>query len=287
MTGLTRVIAILVVVMVSAPVMAAPALWTVHDDDSKIWIFGAIDNLPASVEWRTAVFDDALADADKVVFEVSTDDAATIEAGKEFWARGLYTDGTLLTDLLDDDVEVTLREAADFAGVTMGMVLSMRPWFAAAAVYVGSQGTYGLSDLNLASRLQAELPEERLVFLETTKETFASLDGISEGDQLAMLAAALHKIPVIPKAMDKRHTNWLRGTPEAVLDAYLLYSGLYSWTYVERIVYRRTESWMPQVSDMLESNDENLLIIETANLIGDRGMLHLLEGAGYRVERVQ
>lgn len=287
MPRLTFLLAVLVLAMAAAPAMAAPALWVVHDDDSIIWIFGAIDNLPASVEWRTAVFDEVLADADKVVFDVSTDDAATVEAGTEFLARGLYTDGTLLTDLLDDDAEAKLREAAEFAGVPMGMALSMRPWFAAAAIYVGSQGTFGLSEPNLAIPLQEELPEARLAFLETTEQTFASLDGISENDQLAMLSATLNEIPAIPKAMDKRHSNWLRGTPEAVSDAYLLFTGLYSWVYVERIVYERTESWMPQVSDMLRNNDENLLIIETANLIGDRGLLHLLEAAGYRVERVQ
>ncbi len=274
-------------VAAAAPAAAAPAIWEVRDDDSSIWLFGSIGNLPADLEWRTPLFDDVLAGARKVVFEADASAAGTTAAGATALSSGIYADGTLLTDLVDEDTELRLRQAADVVGVPFGMVLAMRPWFAARALHVGTQVAYGFGDLSLASQLQSGLPPDRLQFLGTTEGDMALLDSISDEEQLAMLAGTLQHLPAIPKSMSKLMSNWAAGTPENAEDAFVMEAGGFSWAAVEKIVHARTLGWLPGIEAMMARDQENLIIVDTPNLLGQSGLLHLLGDAGYIVERVQ
>src|SRR5688572_14622126 len=51
-----------------------PALWSVSDADTKIYLFGTIHLLPAGHEWRTPVIERAIAESDELVVEVALSD---------------------------------------------------------------------------------------------------------------------------------------------------------------------------------------------------------------------
>ncbi|UXN73041.1 TraB/GumN family protein [Devosia sp. A8/3-2] len=52
----------------AAPAQAAPALWSISDDDSTIWLFGSFHLLPPDLDWRTDLFSETLEKADVVYF---------------------------------------------------------------------------------------------------------------------------------------------------------------------------------------------------------------------------
>ena len=282
-----RLLPALAALGLALPAQAAPAMWEVRDADSAIWLFGSISELPESLDWRTPLFDDVLTAADKVVFENDLGPAATNAIGAASLAEGIYTDGTLLTDLLDADTELTLRRAAEMAGIPTGVLISMRPWFAAGAIYVGTQVAYGLGDYSLASQLQPELPADRLIFLETLEDGMSVLAEMSEDDQLEMLTSTLGQLRTIPKRASKLTLNWVAGTPENVGDVFVMEAGAFTDGFIEQMVYARTRRWVFPVEAMLQRNEENLVIVDTANVIGDGGLLDLLGEAGYTIERVQ
>ena len=96
------------------PAQAAPAMWEIRDDDSAIWLFGSFHVLPENAAWRTELFDTVLADADRVVFETDIRPEAAAQVGAEAYVRGVYVDGTLLTDVLER--ELSGRPAAALSG---------------------------------------------------------------------------------------------------------------------------------------------------------------------------
>ena len=56
-----------------API-ARPALWSVSDADTTVYLFGTIHLLPEKYEWRSAKFDAALSNAQELVVETIVDD---------------------------------------------------------------------------------------------------------------------------------------------------------------------------------------------------------------------
>src|SRR5690348_6489622 len=56
-----------------APESARPALWEVSDPDTKIYLFGTIHLLPDDLRWRSAKFDEAVANSQQLIVETIVD----------------------------------------------------------------------------------------------------------------------------------------------------------------------------------------------------------------------
>lgn len=266
---------------------AEPAMWEVRDDDSAIWLFGSFHILPEAANWRSGLFDRVMADADAVVFEADVRPAAVAKLGAEAFVRGVYVDGTLLTDTLDDALEARLRQQAAAINLPMGSILAMRPWMATNTITVQALAAEGFRAEGVEFVLQPELPEARLDFLETGAQQLDVLAGAPEAEQVAMLAATLDELDGMGKLMDKMLGSWVDGTPEQFAELFLMEMGGFETAFLDRLIYARNRNWLGPLESMLAENRENLVIVGAAHLIGDGSVLDLLEQAGYEVERIQ
>ena len=271
----------------ATPAIAAPAMWEVRDADSSVWIFGSFHILPDGVDWRTPLFNETLASADKVVFETDIRPAVMAEVGAKAFARGVYVDGTLLTDVLDDDLEARLRSHAAAINLPLGMVLAMRPWMATNTISVAALTAEGFSQQGVEFVLEAELDDTRLAFLESGDQQLDVLSGAPEDEQIAMLSATLDQLDDLPKMMDKMLSSWADGTPDQLADMFLMEMGGFEAAFLDRLIYARNHNWIAPIEAMLAENEKNMIVVGAAHLVGDNSVLDLLEKAGYTVERVQ
>jgi uncharacterized protein YbaP (TraB family) len=269
------------------PAQAAPAMWEVRDDDSAIWLFGSFHILPSDTPWRTELFDTILDDAETVVFEADVRPAAMAQVGAEAFVRGVYADGTLLTDALDEALEARLREKAAAIELPMGSILAMRPWMATNTITVQALAVEGYGAQGVEFVLQPELTDTRLGFLETGDQQLDVLAGAPEDEQVAMLAATLDELDTLPKLMDKMLDSWVNGTPDELGELFLMEMGGFETAFLDRLIHARNQNWLAPLETMLAENHENLVIVGAAHLIGDGSVLDLLEQAGYAVERIQ
>lgn len=271
----------------AAPARAEPAIWEVRDNDSAIWLFGSFHILPEGVSWRTGLFDSILSEADQVVFEADIRPAAVAQLGAEAFVRGVYTDGTFLTDGMDEALEARLREKLADINLPMGAILAMRPWMATNTITVQALAEGGYDGQGVEFVLQPDLAEARLSFLESGGEQLDVLSGASQDEQMAMLTSTLDEIDALPEMMDKMLESWVDGTPENLAELFLAEMGGFEATFLDRLIYQRNRNWMEPLVGMLAHNRENLVIVGAAHLIGDGSVLDLLEQAGYEVERIQ
>lgn len=271
----------------ASSVVAAPAMWEVRDQDSAIWLFGSFHILPPDLQWRTPLFDETLAAADKVVFEADVRPASMAAIGAEAFLRGIYTDGTLLTDVIDDQTESQLRTIAADLSLPVGSLLAMKPWFAAITVSTGATVASGYTAEGVEYVLQPELAPERQVYLETGDEQLDVLSAAPQAEQLAMFAATLGEIDGLAKVLDKMISSWVKGTPDKLAGLFLSESGAYGETFLERLIYARNRNWMPSLETMLAENSEALVIVGAGHLIGEGSVIDLLEQGGYAIRRIQ
>lgn len=271
----------------SLPLAAAPAMWEVRDADSAIVLFGSFHILPDGTEWRTPLFDEKLAGADIVVFETDVSPLAMARIGAEAFVRGIYTDGTLLTDRLDADINAQLREELARIGMPIGPVLAMRPWMAANAVGTAALEAIGFSAMGVEFALEGEIAAERRRFLESGEDQLDVLSGAPEDEKIAMLVNTLAEIDHLPKLMSKMLRSWVNGTPERLTLLFQLEMGGFEDAFMERLIYARNRNWIPALEDMLERNEQAMVIVGAGHLVGEQNVIMLLEAAGYSVERIQ
>ncbi|HEY0034501.1 MAG TPA: TraB/GumN family protein [Devosia sp.] len=288
MLKLISVPAILLLLAIEAtPSLAAPAMWEVRDEDSTIWLFGSFHVLPEALQWRTPLFDQTLANADKIVFEADVRAGAIAAIGAEAFLRGIYTDGTLLTDVIDEPTENKLRAIASDLSLPVGSLLAMKPWFAALTVSSGATVSLGYTGEGVEYVLQPELAAERQAYLESGNQQLDVLSAAPEAEQLAMFKATLDEMDGMPKVLDKMTSSWIKGTPEKLADLFLSETGTYGDAFLERLIYARNRNWIPAIETMLAGNSEALVIVGAGHLIGDGSVIDLLEKQGYTIRRIQ
>lgn len=273
--------------LANLPAVGAPAMWEVRDGDSTIRLFGSFHILPEGAVWRTELFDSVMAEATTVVFEADVRPVALAQIGAEAFVRGVYVDGTMLTDALDDAAEARLRQKAADIELPMGSILAMRPWMATNTITVQALATAGYGTQGVEFVLQPELPEARIGFLETGEQQLDVLAGAPDDEQIAMLIATLEQLDGLPKMMDKMLDSWVAGTPDELGYLFLMEMGGFEAAFLDRLIYARNRNWMAPLEAMLAENRENLVIVGAAHLIGDDSVLDLLEQAGYQIERIQ
>jgi uncharacterized protein len=271
----------------SAPAQAAPALWSISDGDSVVHIFGSLHVMPMDTEWRTPLFDETLANADQVVFETDIRPAAMAEVGAKAFVRGIYVDGTQLTDVMDEGLEAEVRHQASTLGMPFGPMLAMRPWLAANTLSIAAMAQLGMVEQGVEFALEPEIPADRLVFLETGDEQIEVLAGAQDDEQIALLQATVEQFDQLPKFVSKLMSHWIGGTPDKLEALFVMDMGGLEDRYLDRLLLSRNRNWIAPIETMLAENRTNLVIVGAGHLVGAGSVIELLQDAGYSVERIQ
>ena len=168
-----------------------PAMWTLADDDTTIYIFGTVHLLRPDLEWRSAAFDGALAAANKVVFEVDIYSEAGMRSYvQDFVGRGMFEDGRTLTVTLNESDEEIVANAFDSIGVPIDAMNTFEPWMA--YIQLGSMklvndGYDPESGVESVIREEAIADGKAFAYLEDSTAVADALDLLPEHEQIAAL----------------------------------------------------------------------------------------------------
>ena len=286
MTRLLRPLFCSALLLSAAPAWAAPALWKVSDADSTILLFGSVHILPGDFEWRTPHFDQALAKVDTVMFETDVSAAAQALIAAEAFARGVYTDGTLLTDLLDDAQEARLRQAAAEYDVPFGPLLAMRPWMAVSMISQAAMARAGFVGIGVEGQLLPELAHKKMQYFETGLFQLDLLTSSDDAEDAAEVVATLDDMATMPTQINTMLQHWVDGQSDGLLEL-LVEQMATDPDMIDTIIYQRNVNWVAPIEDLLADNELTLIVVGAAHLLGERGVPALLEAKGYTVSRVE
>jgi uncharacterized protein len=274
-----------------------PMLWKVSDDDNALYLLGSFHLLKPSDYPLSPDVQLALDDAGEVVFELSPEELASPALGLQMAQAAARTDGRTLDSHIGPELAGRLSQwtqdnAAHLrsTGLTHEVLQMFQPWFAGLMVSVVELTKQGLDPaLGLDRHFMAKAAEagKPTAGLETGAEQIAVFSGMSEHEQLQMLAEALDQAAAGPAQIDQMHMQWRTGDAEG------LWTGLaadlkrdYPQLY-RRINVERNDAWVPQLVERLEAgNDDALVVVGALHLLGEDGVVEKLRARGYKVERI-
>jgi len=140
-------------------------------------------------------------------------------------------------------------------------------------------------DLDLALGVERQLVARALADgkpiggLETIEEQLAVLDGLSLEDQATFLEQTLDELDAAPTEVRRMIDAWRRADTGALahllLDEYGKAPALYG-----ALVTARNQRWIPQIVALLARPDDTLVVVGALHLVGEDGLLELLERRG-------
>jgi uncharacterized protein YbaP (TraB family) len=267
----------------------SPALWTLADEDTTLYMFGTVHLLRPELEWRSDAFNEALISADKIVFELDTrSEAAQRAMMTEFLPRGMYTDGQTLTAALNDEDEAVIAAAFDSLGVPIAAMNTFEPWMASmnlGVMQMKKDGYDPQSGVETVIATEAEAAGKSFGYLETISQQADAFDLLPEADQISMLYESALILDETTRVLDVVVAEWADGDVKGIesLVASPDLSGQTPAAY-ENLFVVRNKAWVPQIETMLDEPGTVLIAVGAGHLAGPDSVIKMLRDKGYTID---
>jgi len=264
-----------------------PALWTLKDDDTTLYLMGTVHLLRPDLEWRTPEIDAAIISADTVIFEADT---TSPEAGRElmkfFTAQGLFNDGTQLTSLLTEAETAQLTEALAEVGLPLDAMQPMRPWYAAinlSVMQMTQEGFDPASGVEMKIEAEAKAHGAAFDYLETVDQQLGEFAGLDNCAQVEFLMLSAESLKQGTDLLDLLVSEWADGDTAGL--ALLLASpdAFGSDEAYDALLKNRNTRWAPLIAGMLDAPGTRLIAVGAGHLVGEDSVIAMLRAEGYEV----
>ena len=265
---------------------AAPPVWTIHDADSTIVLFGSVHILKPGADWLPPALGDALAKADDLWFEIPLDDAAQLQASQAAVREGLLPPGQSLSALLGPADTKRLADLAIKLNLPIANLDRLRPWLADATIsdiMLAKDGALGGQGVEQTLQRQVPAGVARRAF-ETPAGQIHLLASASQQAQLASLRDTLKSAEDDPQAFARLVRLWMKGDAkgldkEAVEELRHVSPELY-----EIIIKRRNTNWVEQIIDRLHGSGDTVMVVGVGHLVGPDSVPNMLRARGIKVD---
>lgn len=266
-----------------------PAMWRLADEDTTIHVFGTVHLLRPELEWRTEAFDDAVSNADHIVFEVDMKSPEAQRAiATDFLARGMFEDGRTLKGVLADGDEAVISAAFDSLGVPIDAMNTFEPWMASVNLGVMKLVNDGYdpnSGVENVIETEAAADGKTFGFLEQISQQTDAFDLLPEDEQITMLYETALLLEESPRMLDMLVDEWADGDVEGIATLVANPDG-YGFTDAayQALLVKRNEAWVPQIEAMLDEPGSVFIAVGAGHLAGPDSVITMLRDKGYTVD---
>ena len=267
-----------------------PAIWQTGDEDTKVYLFGTVHVLPASLVWRNEQFNTAFEEADTLYLEadVSGQDASLMRAVTQLGFMPLGKD--LFTELGKKRAK-EIKEAAHSLEMPTASLSKMRPWLAATALTmraIEANGQDPEAGVEQILAPEAKASGKRMRFFETAEEQLSFMANLKEETQINMLMETARQLDVLAQMIVKMDNAWVVGNIEALEEIVMSDPSMASEELMDVMLTKRNENWVVELNRVIEEEEGVFFVaVGAAHLIGDNSVVKMLEDAGIEVKRVQ
>jgi uncharacterized protein YbaP (TraB family) len=269
--------------------MARPALWSVSDADTTVYLFGTIHLLPENYQWRTPKLEEAVGGSQQLVVETIVDDKNPMKLFQAMASLAFSPGLPPLADRVPAAKRTALIDAVRKSGFPPQALDRMETW-AAAFILLGNQ----FKDLGLKSGEGVEF-SLRSAFtgqgkpvgeLETNAEQLGFFDQLPEKAQRELLEGAIDESSKVKVEFDDMLTAWVRGDVKAIARSFN--RDLAASPELEQaLIKRRNANWSKWIEQRMTQPGAVMVAVGAGHLAGPDSVVDLLKRDGYKVHRLQ
>lgn len=263
-------------------------LWKVSDSNSTVYLLGSVHFANSNYYPMSGAIEAAFAEADTVAVEVDMTSIDPIKTQQMMQEMGSYQDGRTLQDELSPETWRKLEDYLAQQGIPAHLVISQKPGMlimtltSMELMKLGMSPQFGI-DLHFLSRAKGN---KRVVELETLEQQMELLLDMDDGD--VAMNQTLEEFPSFPELSNQLFNAWQSGDT-SIMQKLLIDEPLQKYPeskeYFDKMFTDRNRTMTEKIRNYLGGTNTYFVIVGAGHLIGDQGIVNLLEGKGYKVER--
>lgn len=286
-------VSLLIYALFSAPLVASEdkaLFWRVDSEQATVYLLGSIHFADESFYPLRAEIEQAFAASENLVVELdASSQESTTSFQKLMLNEGSYSGDETLKDHLSKKTYQQLQSYLKELGIPSALVEKQKPGIviltvaAVQAQLVGLKPEQGI-DLHFLSKLNQD---KKIHALETMDEQIRIFLEIEDADLL--LQDSFQSLEMVKDEMHGLVTAWKQGDEKAIHK--LLFDDILTGNtainaFYERLYFERNIKMASAIKSFLKHKGRYFVVVGAGHLIGDRGIIQLLQNAGYRVDRL-
>ena len=264
-----------------------PALWKVADEDTTIYLFGTVHALDPSVVWYDAEIDAALQSSDTVVTEIPMDPSSEAAMQQLAMQKAVFTDGTTLRSLLNEEQTAAYEGAVGKLGVPVEAFDMFEPWMAGLTLSVLPLMQQGYDpNAGVDKVILSKAPDKAADALETAEFQLGIFDSLPQDQQVEFLMAAVDGMDDVKEMLDSMVVEWLEGDADQL--AAIMNETLEQGEFADALLYNRNANWAEWIDARLDSTPGTVFIaVGAGHLAGEKSVQDYLAERDIETTRVQ
>ena len=263
-------------------------IWVAEGATNRVYLLGSIHVLRAEDHPLPDVVELVYDDAERLIMELDMDDIDPAEALQFLMQNGVLAGDATLEEQMGTEMYARAAASAREIDIPIDMLQKSEPWLAAMTVQeilmmrVGFEAEYGI-EMYLLGKAKAD--GKPIEGLETVNQQLGFLDGLSNETQSLWFLQSIVEGRRMEMMVDDMVAAWRDGDVE-FLEAELLHElSIYPELH-QAILVDRNKNWIAPIMELLDDEDDYLVIVGAAHLVGEDGVPDLLSQQGVRIKQL-
>ena len=263
-------------------------IWVAAGETNQVYLLGSIHMLRAKDHPLPNNVEVAYDDAERLVMELDLDDIDPVGALQYLMANGVLDNQTKLRDVMGPELYAQAKASANETGIPIELLDQSEPWLAAMTVQeitlmrIGFKPEYGV-EMYLMAKASAD--GKPITGLETIEQQLGFLDNLSIDTQIRWFLQSIEEGGRLEILIDDMVAAWRAGDLQ-FLEKELLHD-MHNYPELHQaILTDRNKSWVAPIMELLDDEDDYLVVVGAAHLIGEDGVPDLLSKQGVRIRQL-
>jgi len=268
---------------------ADTSVWRVSSGDNVLYLGGTVHLLRPSDYPLPDEYEEAYEDADELYFETDITAMTTdLSIQAQMLQQLTYQDDRTLRTVLSTEAYDALNDYAMSTMLPLMMLEKMKPGLLISTLQVLEFQKLGFTpqgvDAFFNTRAMGDGKDTGA--LETIQEQIGFIASMGEGNESEFVLMSIADLENTEEMMEQMITAWRSGNAPQLKELFVDDMREQAPEVYDSLLRQRNLKWMPQIEAMLRDSDNEFVLVGAAHLVGEDGLLEMLQAKGYNVSQL-
>lgn len=263
-------------------------VWKITKGGQTVYVGGTVHVLGEADFPLPEEFEQAYKQSAILVFEMDMAKTKSPEFQQVMLQHMTYQDGRTYADVLKPDTVTKLNTYMQQQGLPVSQLQVFKPSMLSVTLTLVELQRLGIGGKGVDEhyRNQGTSDKKSFLFLETPEQQIAYLAQMGEGYEDEFVNYTLNDLPNLGPMMAKLKAAWRVGDNKTLYDVTAKDQAENFPQFYQQLITERNTNWIPQIENYFKTNDVEFVLVGAMHLVGEEGVLKLLENKGYKIKQL-
>lgn len=267
---------------------ADTSVWVATSGLSKVYLGGTVHLLRPGDYPLPEEYEQAYGDSDRLFFETDVGSMSDFGMQTNMLQQLTYSDSRSLRTVLNDEAYESLVNHLASVGMPIMMMEKFKPGLVVSTLQLLEFQNMGFTpqgvDVHFNNRALGD--GKYVGELESVQAQIDYIANMGEGNESEFILLSLRDLDEISTSMEELIAAWREGNTEALVDLFVDDMRSESEDLYNSLLLERNHNWLPAIERMFNEPGNEFVLVGAAHLVGEDGLLNLLEQKGYQIEQL-